>query len=52
LAASIDDDAVKQRLAQEGIDGAAGPAADFAKVIADGAVQWQNVVTELGLKQH
>jgi tripartite-type tricarboxylate transporter receptor subunit TctC len=51
LAASIDDDAVKQRLAQEGIDGAAGPAADFAKVIADGAVQWQNVVTELGLKQ-
>jgi tripartite-type tricarboxylate transporter receptor subunit TctC len=50
-AKSLEDPMVKERFAKEGIDGAAGPAADFAGVIAKGAVQWQGLVTRLDLKQ-
>ena len=45
------DSSVKERFAQQGIEGAVGTPAEFADVIRKGAVQWQNVVTELGLKQ-
>ena len=51
VSASINDPSVKERFAQEGIDGAANTPADFADVIAKGAVQWRNLVTELDLKQ-
>jgi tripartite-type tricarboxylate transporter receptor subunit TctC len=51
ISASIDEPDVKQRFLSEGMDIAAGPPAEFAQAISNGATQWRNVVSSLGLKQ-
>jgi tripartite-type tricarboxylate transporter receptor subunit TctC len=51
LAASIEEPSVKERFVQQGIEIGVGTPEEFGKVIADGAVQWGNLVTALDLKQ-
>ncbi len=51
VTASMQDSSVKERFAQQGIEGAMDTPAEFADVIRKGAVQWQSLVTELDLKQ-
>jgi tripartite-type tricarboxylate transporter receptor subunit TctC len=51
LVSIIDDASMKERFAQEGIEGAAGTPADFANFIAKGAARWHEVIAQLGLRQ-
>jgi tripartite-type tricarboxylate transporter receptor subunit TctC len=51
LVSIIDDASMKERFAQEGIDGAAGTPADFANFIATGAARWREVIEQLGIRQ-